>query len=312
MVRRLRATRARADVVFLEKRVEAESGKVAFAILRRTDNLYQFRIDRLRPAMDDCEAYWIEGYQLSGLYQTAGEAETAVRASVEWRDAQQQADVAPTRSAPPPPPTLTNFFRVWTDPYGKIRSQETLDWQMSRAGNRAGPFVAPHLPELGIKYTSLASGFARDAPPDQIVYKLNPGRPVRDFESGSAFWIVSESTRDVLQRYAADSIDFVPAQVFQRGKDGKDIETPPRFLCDVIRFEDAVDEATSKIQWGPGKQHGVGSLFAFKSDLPANLHLFRLWKSPNTIVCSAELRHAIEAAKLSGVAFGRLDILEYD
>lgn len=296
--------------MFLEKRVEADSGKVAFAIIRRTDNLYQFRIDRLRPPMDDCAAYWKEGYPLSGIYQTAAEAESAVRASVEWRDAQHQPDSAPVRSASLPP--LNNFFSLLTDPMAGIRSQDMLDWQSSRAANRAGPFVAPHLPSLGIKLTSLGSGFPRDAPPDQIVYKLNKRRPLRDFESGGAFWIVSEAARDVLQRYAVDSIDFAPAQVLLRGKDGKDIETPPRFLCDVVRFEDVVDEAASKIQWGPGVQHGVGSLFAFKADLPANLHLFRLWKAPGTVICSAELRHALEAAKFSGVAFGRLDIHEPD
>lgn len=203
------------------------------------------------------------------------------------------------------------FFRVWTDPYAGIRSQETLDWEMSRAGNRAGPYVAPHLPSLGIGLTSLGSGFPRDVPPDRIVYKLNPRRRVRDFENGSAMWVASRRAIDVVSRYAASAIDTAPAQVFVRSKQGEDIEVPSRVLCDVIRFEDVVDEGASKIEWH-GLVYGVGSLLAFKPDLPADLHLFRIWKQPRCIVCSAELREAIEAANLTGIAFGRLDVREYD
>lgn len=208
---------------------------------------------------------------------------------------------------------LTDFFWLQTDPLAGIRSQDLLDWDSSRQANRAGPFIAPHIPSLGIRLTSLGSGFPRDAPPDRLIYKLNPKRRMRDFESLSAFWLISEPARDVLLRYASDSIDLAPAHVLLRAKDGKDIEIPPRHLCDVIRFEDVVDEAASKIEWGlDRKKYSVGSLLAFKPNLPPNLHLFRLWKWPQLIVCSAELRRAIEAANLRGVAFARLDIHEFD
>jgi hypothetical protein len=78
------AIEQRLVAVFLEKRVEADSGEVAFSIFRRKDNSYQFRTDRLRPADDEYLAYWVEGYPLSGLYRTAAEAETAARNSPEW------------------------------------------------------------------------------------------------------------------------------------------------------------------------------------------------------------------------------------
>lgn len=219
--------------------------------------------------------------------------------------------IAVKRALPP----LTSFYQVWTDPYAGLLSQDTIDWEMSRAGNRAGPFIAPHLPSLGIRLTSLGSGFPRDAPPDRIVYKLNRRRRVRDFENGSACWIVSARARAVLMAYAANAIDCAQAQVWVRSKQGKDLEIPNRWLCDVIRFEDVVDEANSHIEWGaPAEIRGysVGSLLAFKKDLPADLHLFRIWKWPRVVVCSAELRGALEAANLTGVAFGRLDIDEFD
>lgn len=296
--------------MFLERRFEAKDGTLALNVFRRTDDLYEFRLDRFRPPIEGRDAYWAEGFPLSGLYQTADEAESAARATAEWRAAQQPPQPTPARPAREP---LTNFYQVLTDPYAGIRSQDMIDWENSRASNRAGPFIAPHIPSLGIKLTSLGSGFPRGAPPDRIIYKLNPKRPVRDFENASAFWIISEPARDVLLRFASDSIDLAPAQVLLRHKDGKDIAIPQRHLCDVIRFEDVVDEVASEIQWGVGgKQYGPGSLFAFKSGLPPNLHLFRLWKWPRAIVCSAELRMALEAANLRGVAFGRLDIHEYD
>jgi hypothetical protein len=84
----LDATEQRLVAVFLEKRVEADNGELAFSILRREDNSYQFRIDRLRPADDECLAYWVEGYPLSGLYPTADQAEAAARDSTEWSAAQ--------------------------------------------------------------------------------------------------------------------------------------------------------------------------------------------------------------------------------
>jgi hypothetical protein len=210
---------------------------------------------------------------------------------------------------------LTNFFRVRLDPGGLGRSPEIIDWESSRAGNRAGPYIAPHLPSLGIMLTSLGSGFPPDAPPDRIVYQLHSKRRVRDVENGSAFWIISAPAREVLLRYAATSIDLAPAKVLVRPKRGEDIELPQRFLCDVIRFEDVVDESNSKLgrdMSSAGASYSVGDLFAFKDNLPADLHLFRLWKGPRYIVCSAELREALEAAQLRGVGFSRLDIREFD
>ena len=83
------ATNQRLAAVFLERRIEADNGEAVICVFRREDNSYQFRIDRLRPADDECLAYWVEGHPLSGLYRTADEAETAARASPEWSNAQQ-------------------------------------------------------------------------------------------------------------------------------------------------------------------------------------------------------------------------------
>jgi hypothetical protein len=70
--------------VFLEKRIEADSGDLAINIFRREDNSYQFRIDRLRHDAEENCAYWVNGYPMSGLYGTADEAERAARERPEW------------------------------------------------------------------------------------------------------------------------------------------------------------------------------------------------------------------------------------
>lgn len=71
----------------LEKRIEGEDRKIAICVLRRSDGFYQYRLDWLRPEDDECLAYWVEGYPLSGLHQTAEEAETAARVHPKWIDA---------------------------------------------------------------------------------------------------------------------------------------------------------------------------------------------------------------------------------
>jgi hypothetical protein len=72
----------------LEKRIESEKGEVAICIFRRDDGFYQYRMDSLRPEDAECLAFWVEGYPLSGLHQTAEEAEATARASPAWLDAQ--------------------------------------------------------------------------------------------------------------------------------------------------------------------------------------------------------------------------------
>lgn len=177
---------------------------------------------------------------------------------------------------------------------------------MARAGGALGPYPARHLQEMGRGWRSKGSGFPRNCPPDRIVYEFDPGRPLLDFMTGADWWIVSKAAVDVLTKFSAAEIDVVPAEVMQRYK-GEDRPTAPRWQCDVIRFEDPVDEAASTIHWtSDGKRYDTNSKLVFKSDLPANLHLFRIWHEPSTIVCSAELRDALIAARLSGIVFKKI------
>jgi hypothetical protein len=174
---------------------------------------------------------------------------------------------------------------------------------MSRAG-KIGPFSSPHLESMGEGWRAYGSGFLRDVPPDRSIYEFDSRRPLPDFLTGN-WWSITSAARDVLVRYAANAIDLAAEEVFLRYKD-EDRPAGPRWQCDVIRFEDAVDPVASEIHWtADGKQYDSNSKLVFRSDLPADLHLFRIWFDPMAIACSAELRDAILAAKLTGLVFNK-------
>ncbi len=195
------------------------------------------------------------------------------------------------------------FYYIW--PNYNQRLPERLDSTMARADPKVGPFAAPHLERIGEGYRSFGSGFLRDAPPDRSVYAFDARCPLPDFLHGN-WWSISSAARDVLTRYAAGAIDLAPHEVFYRYK-GEDRPAAPRWLCDVIRFEDAVDPEASEIHWTPdGTQYDRNSKLVFKSVLPEGLHLFRIWHDPMAIVCSEELRPALRAAKLSGIVFEKV------
>jgi hypothetical protein len=194
---------------------------------------------------------------------------------------------------------MSTFYRIVPDyarPMPKL-----LDGTMARVGAKVGPFAAPHLEKMGDGYRAFGSGFLRDTPPDRTVYEFDSRIPLTDFVEGN-WWSISKAARDVLLRYAESAIDLAPEDVFYRYK-GED-RPVARWMCDVIRFEDAVDEAASEIHWTvDGKRYDTNAKLVFRSDLPADLHLFRVWYDPRTIACSAELRDALRAAKLTGIVF---------
>lgn len=106
-------------------------------------------------------------------------------------------------------------------------------------------------------------------------------------------------------------IDVAPAEVFLR-QHGKDEPAGPRWLCDVIRYVDAVDEQLSQIDWDWGEDithrrySATSNSFVFKADLPHDLPLFRLCKQPRIIACNTALRTALMSAELSGINLQRL------
>lgn len=201
------------------------------------------------------------------------------------------------------------YFLMRTAPYGSLTQQVSIEWDYSQtpSGDQTGPFPAPHLKDIGIQVAGLGSGFRRGVPPEKIVFGESAAGPLRDFEPASSNWLVSGRALDILKGFAADAIDVVEPDVFVRAGD-RDQKLANRWLCSVVRFEDAVDEGISKIVWETRtRQYAAsGCRFVMKRDLSANVHLFRLAKRPSFVVCSGVLRDALVEAEVTGLILEHL------
>jgi hypothetical protein len=98
-----------------------------------------------------------------------------------------------------------------------------------------------------------------------------------------------------------------------------------RWLCDVVRVLDALDEEKSEAssKWY-GKQLvcvakngskyysslGTEVLF-FKESVVGSCPIFRMKYSPESIICDEEMRQACKSAQLSGISF-RITATAYD
>jgi Protein of unknown function (DUF1629) len=98
---------------------------------------------------------------------------------------------------------------------------------------------------------------------------------VKDFEGYSGFWLVSEKMKMVVESIDAEALDFLLCDV--RSSDGQ--ECAPRWLCDVTRFLDALDEKESKVGIGTAddgsKVYRIlgGEKLVFRSELVGQVEI---------------------------------------
>jgi hypothetical protein len=161
--------------------------------------------------------------------------------------------------------------------------------------------VGPHtfLPPPGCR------GF-RDYP-ERPVFLADPklGRIHRDFEEYSGYWFVSLKMKSVLQDVDHEAFAFIECEV--RSAEGE--VQPSRWLCDVIRVLDAVDESRSTVRIvsasdGNKVYQMIGDeSFAFREDVVGRSHIFRMKCFEAEIVCDDKLRRACRSADLKGISF---------
>jgi hypothetical protein len=131
------------------------------------------------------------------------------------------------------------------------------------------------------------------------------GRIHRDFEVYSGYWLISEQMKSVLQ--VVDSRAFVFLECDIRSPEGT--RQPARWLCDVVRVLDAVDEAQSTVRVGisdnGGKYYRLdgSEKLVFKESVVAGAHVFRMKYFEPRIICDEELKRACKLADLKGVSF---------
>jgi len=139
------------------------------------------------------------------------------------------------------------------------------------------------------------------------------GRIHWDLEEFANCWFISDRMKMVLEGFDPGAFAFLKCKVQLPG--GSD--APARWLCDVVRVLDALDEERSEAnaKWygkklvrvatdGSKYYSAVGreALF-FKESAVRSCHIFRMKYSLHSIICDEEMRQACKSAQLQGISF---------
>jgi Protein of unknown function (DUF1629) len=161
----------------------------------------------------------------------------------------------------------------------------------------SGPLT--FLPPLGLR------GFRNY--PERPVFLANAklGRIHWDLEEYSGYWFISEKMKSVLQMVDPGAFSFLACEM--RSPDG--MRQPTRWLCDMTRVLDALDEAQSTARIGVASN---GSKFynlsgserlSFQESIVGDFHIFRMKFFEAKVICDEELRLACKSADLKGISF---------
>jgi hypothetical protein len=141
--------------------------------------------------------------------------------------------------------------------------------------------------------------------PETPVFLADPrlGRIERDFEIDGGYWFISDRMKATVEGIDPDAFAFLQCKVQLR--DGS--EGPVRWLCDIVRVLDAVDEEDSDAQIltadDGSKFYRFGGIIRFRSDAVGSSHIFRLAYLESTWACDEEFRRACIQAELTGLVF---------
>ena len=143
--------------------------------------------------------------------------------------------------------------------------------------------------------------------PELPVFVADPkrGRLHWDLEVYSGYWFVSEQMKSVLQTVDPGAFTFLQCDV--QSPDGR--PQPVRWLCDVVRVLDALDEGQSETTnrvADDGSKYYSGvtiSKLVFRESVVGNSHVFRLKFFDAVVMCDQDLRAACKAAGLKGISF---------
>lgn len=147
----------------------------------------------------------------------------------------------------------------------------------------------------------------------RIVFDASKGPEPRDLEGVfSGYWLVSERLWRVMKSVDRQAFHFVECDI--RLADGTPM--PRRFLCDVVRELDAIDEERSRLDieidddFVNGKFYSIagGASLAIRSEVVRDAHVF-LTPFSTFVIASREFVDAVHAAGLptnpreSGISF---------
>lgn len=121
-------------------------------------------------------------------------------------------------------------------------------------------------------------------------------------------WLVTEAAQSVFANTDREAFEFCEA--ITRLHDGS--EGPKYWVCDVVRFLDAVDEAVSpvtvtvhpSVTTGASMRsvsYSLGADNVFKASVINGFHVFRALYAPGDVFCDEFAARAIERARLVGL-----------
>ena len=147
--------------------------------------------------------------------------------------------------------------------------------------------------------------------PEAPVFLSDPklGRTHWDFEGNSGYWFISDRMKSVLEKVDGEGFVFLRCEM--RSRDGQSL--PARWLCDVIRVLDALDEEKSAVRIGVADDGSkvyrlIGrQKLIFKEEIVRRCHVFRLKFNSRYIVCDDELKRACKSAEVIGILFQSTD-----
>jgi Protein of unknown function (DUF1629) len=131
------------------------------------------------------------------------------------------------------------------------------------------------------------------------------GRINRDLEIHAGFWFISGNMRSVLQAVDPEASSLIECDM--QSPDGN--RQAPRWLCEVVRVLDALDEVRSKVRVGVADdgskyyRRGGDEKLVFDEAVVGASHIFRMKYCESRIICDEELRRACKSAGLNGISF---------
>jgi len=139
------------------------------------------------------------------------------------------------------------------------------------------------------------------------VFLCNPrlGRIDRDFEIDTGYWFISDRMKRAIEDVDPEAFAFLKCEVQMR--DGS--AGPVRWLCDVIRVLNALDEENSDVEIAVADDGSkfyrpvIGGGVTFKPEVIDSHHIFRMAFFQAATVCDDEFRQACNSAELTGLRF---------
>jgi hypothetical protein len=139
----------------------------------------------------------------------------------------------------------------------------------------------------------------------RFLFDKKLGRPPRDLEGYVGHWLVSDRMKAVLEEIDRDAFGFISCEVFL--PDGT--LGPHRWLCNVFRVLDALDEQASELRIVEEMGQKVYLLTGpirlfFREDVVGSAHVFRMSFMEVTVICDQAMKDACRQAGLKGIYFG--------